>query len=407
LNVIHLSRGLEKYGYETVIAAGSCATQDADMTYLLTDQDKVEWVPAMSRNIAPAADFIALLQLIRLVRKYKPDIIHTHTAKAGVLGRLAGWLTGTPLIVHTFHGNVLRGYFSSFSSWCIQKIEQVFAAISDVVCVVSRQQHHEILNDFSIAGPQKVRIVPLGLPLDIFAKLPPPAQDRKEFVAAWFGRFVAVKNVPLLIAVVEQALQTIPEIRFLIAGDGPERAAVQSLAERSSGRVEYLGWQRDVSFVIERADLLFQTSINEGTPTALIQGMASARPFIATAVGGIGDMVTGQERLEDRARWFTNGVLVPPEPDAYVAALKAFVQDRSLLSEMGLIGRQWTLANYAESKMLEATHKLYSEYLAAKGHRVPPPLPPGLTGEFAMTQQLSLLADQTGPLTPSNSGKVN
>jgi glycosyltransferase involved in cell wall biosynthesis len=396
LNVIHMSRGLEKYGYETVIAAGSCASQDADMSYLLNEKDKVEWVPSMSRSISPTADFVALIQLIRLIRKYKPDIVHTHTAKAGVLGRLAGWVTNTPLVVHTFHGNVLRGYFSVFGSWCVQKIEQLFATMSDTIFVLSRQQHREIANEFSIAGPHKVRILPLGLPLKDFESLAPPPQERKELVVAWFGRLVAVKNIPLLIEVVTRSLQAIPTVRFLICGDGPERTAIQDLADKSGGRVEYLGWQRNVVQVIDRADLLLQTSINEGTPTALIQGMAAARTFISTAVGGLGDMVTGQERVQDRAHWFTNGVLVPQEAAPFVAALQVFAQDRSLLSQMGQISRQWSLANYAETKMLEATHKLYSEYLSAKGYRVTPPLPTELAMQFEMTQQLSHLADHAG-----------
>jgi glycosyltransferase involved in cell wall biosynthesis len=398
LAVLQMARGMEKYGYQTLIATGSCSAQDADMSYLLTEQDKVEWVPSMSRNVAAGADFVALWQLIRLVRKYRPDIIHTHTAKAGVLGRLAGWVNGTPLIVHTFHGNVLRGYFSAFGSWCVQKIEQLFGAMSDALFVISRQQQHEIADEFSIADPQKVRILPLGLPLKEFENLPPPPVGRKELVVAWFGRLVAVKNVPLLVQIVEQSLQAIPNIRFVIAGDGPERAAVKNLVERSAGRVEYLGWQREVGPIIGRADVLIQTSINEGTPIILIQGMAAARPFVSTAVGGVGDMVVGEERPNDTAKWFGNGVLVPQNAAPFVTVLRTFAQNRALLSQMGLVGRQWSLANYAESKMLEATHQLYSEYLSAKGHRLPPPLPPKLAGQVSMTQQLSCLAEQTGPL---------
>jgi len=396
ISVLQLARGMKKFGYQTVIAAGSCSAQDADMSYLLNEHDKVEWVPSMSRNIAPGSDFIALLQLIRLVRKYKPDIIHTHTAKAGVLGRLAGWVTGTPLIVHTFHGNVMRGYFGAFGSCCVQKIEQLVAAMSDTLLVLSRQQHREIAGEFSIADPQKVRILPLGLPLKEFEKLSPPPLDRKELVVAWFGRLVAVKNVPLLIQIIEQTLEAIPAIRFVSAGDGPERPAVEKLVNRSAGRVEYLGWQRDIAPVIERADVLIQTSLNEGTPTILMQGMAAARPFISTAVGGVVDMVTGQERLEAGASWFSNGVLVPQEPAPFVRALRAFAQNRSLLSQMGLVGREWSLANYAESKMFEATHQIYSEYLSAKGHRVASPLPAMLAAEVSMTQQLSCLAEHAG-----------
>lgn len=353
------------------------------MSYLLTQQDHVEWHPAKSRGMLPCPDLIALLHLVRLLHKYKPDFIQ----------------------IHNFDGNVLRSYFSAFSNWCIQKVKQLFAAISDALLILAPQQHPEIVTEFTTAEPQSVRVIPLGLPLAAFETLPPPPLDRNELVVAWFGRLVAVKNVPLLIQVIEESLQTIPSIRFLIAGDGPERASVKNLVERSGGRVEYLGWQRDVRSVIDRADVLLQTSFNEGTPTALIQGMAAARPFISTAVGGLTDMVTGQELVKDRAHWFTNGVLVPPQAAPFVSALHSFAQDRRSLSQMGIVARQWALAQYAESKMVETTHNLYSEYLSAKGHRVAPPLPTQLAGEVEMTRQLSRLAEQTGLQTPANANR--
>jgi hypothetical protein len=240
-----------------------------------------------------------------------------------------------------------------------------------------------------------VRITP-ALPLETFESLSPPPLDRKELVVAWFGRLVAVKNVPLLIEVAEQAMQAVPGSRFVIVGDGPERSAVKSLVERSSGRIEYLAGQHDTARVLDRADVVIQTSLDEGTPIALIQGMAAARPFISTAVGGVPEMVTGEERVADKAAWFTNGVLVAPEASSFIAVLREFAQDRALLSKLGITGRQWALANYADTKKLDATHLLYSEYLSAKDRRLAPPLPPKLAGEFAMTQQLTRLAEKTG-----------
>ena len=318
-----------------------------------------------SRKITSVLHSIAFFHLIRLIRKYQSDIIPTHTAKPGVLGRIA------------FHGNVLPGYLRALGAGCLHKMEQILAAIGRAFfalsCLPYRQTSGEISDEFSIADQKNVRTLPLGLPLHEFEKLAAPSLDRKELVVAWFGRLVAVKNVPLLVEVIEQSLKAIPEIRFLIAGDGPERAAVKGLVERSAGRVEYLGWPRNVASVIERADLLMQTSVNEGTPTALIQGMAAARPFLSTDVPGVADMVTGEEQPRDRARWFTNGVLVPQKAPPFVAVLQAFAKNRALLPQMGLVGRQWSLTNYA----------------------APPPLPPGLAAELSMTRQLSHLARQT------------
>ncbi len=302
-----------------------------------------------------ATDFIGLLRLVRLV---------------GLRGKLR-----IPLVA-----KVLPRYLSVLRSWCFGSL--------------ARRRSGEMARESEINDPPSVRAVPVALPLEEFQELAPPPNERKELVVAWVGRFVAAKNVPLLIAIVEQALEAIPEIRFLIAGDGPERAAVESLVNRSAKRVERFDWQRDAPCVIGRADILLQTSLNEGTPTALIQGMAAARPFVSTAVGGVPDIVTGEERVEEKAAWFTNGVLVAPEAEAFVAVLRAFALDRSLLAKLGSTGRQWALANYAEPKRPDATHQLYSEYLAGEGRDQSPPLPPRMAREFAMTQQLTRLAER-------------
>jgi hypothetical protein len=258
----------------------------------------------------------------------------------------------------------------------------------------ARRRSGEMALEVEISDPRPVRSVPAALPLEAFQELSPPPVERKELVVAWVGRFVAAKNVPLLIEIVGQALKSIAEIRFLIAGDGPERAAVTSLLDRSAKRVERVDWQRDVECVIERADILLETSLDEGTPTVLIQGMAAGRPFVSTAVGGVQDIVTGEERLEEKAAWFTNGVLVEPEAASFVAVLRKFAQDRSLLAKLGSTGRQWALTNYAEPKRPDATHQLYSAYLAAGDRSQTPPLPPRMAGEFAMTRQLTRLAER-------------
>lgn len=295
------------------------------------------------------ADFVGLLRLVRLVRRYQPDI--------------------------RFSSGLLPRYFGVLGRWWLQK--------------VARGQPEE-----TITEAPNIRMLPLALPLAPFEELSPPPLHREELVVAWFGRLVAVKNVPLLIQIADEALPAIAGIRFLIAGDGPERFAIKRLVGRSGGRVEYFGGRPDLARVMSRADVLLQTSLDDGTPLALIQGMAAARPFLSTAAGGVPEMVTGEQRLVDKAAWFTNGVLVVPEAAAFVQVLQTFAQNRALLSELGGTGREWALTNYAETKMPEATHRLYSEYLAANGLRLPP-LPPKLACEFSMTKQLTRLAEKT------------
>ena len=281
----------------------------------------------------------------RLLRRERPSIVHTHTAMAGCLGRLAAVLSGVPVVIHTFHGNSLSEYFSRTQARVFRSIEQLLARFSDTLCVLSPQQATELSAKFRVAPPHKFRTVPLGLELDEHVALRPPSSSG-PLTVGWFGRMVPIKNVALLAATIEIALERSPDMRFVIAGDGPDRPRAEcACATRYSGRVEWLGWQRELLPAMARCDVLLQTSRNEGTPMALIQGMAAARPFVSTAVGGIVDMVSGDaERSSGGARWYANGVLVEADATALAGALKALAKDRPLVSRMGLAGRAFACA---------------------------------------------------------------
>ncbi len=248
------------------------------MSFLLRAGDAVHWVPEMSRSVRPWNDARAMWRLYRLMRAERPLVVHTHTAKAGTLGRIAARLAGVPVVIHTFHGNSLRGYFSPWANCVARGIERMLARVTDCICVIAEQQADEVSGELRIAPRDKFRIVPLGLDLSPFLELPEPRFDSAPFTVAWLGRFVPVKGVPLLAAVIDETLRRTDRIRFLIAGDGEQREVVRDIASRyGAGRVEWLGWQRDVAPVIARAHLLLQTSPNEGTPVARIPGMAAAR----------------------------------------------------------------------------------------------------------------------------------
>jgi glycosyltransferase involved in cell wall biosynthesis len=209
-------------------------------------------------------------------------------------------------------------------------------------------------------------MVPLGLELDDELALRPPSGSG-PLTVGWFGRMVPVKNIALLAATIENTLERKPDIRFVIAGDGPDRAALTVLLDRYKGRVEWLGWQREILPAMARCDVLLQTSRNEGTPMALIQGMAAARPFVSTAVGGVVDMVSGSaERSSDGARWYANGVLVEPDATALAGALTALAENRTLVSRMGLAGRAFASQQYRKRTLVENMDALYRELLRKK-----------------------------------------
>ena len=363
IHTLLLTREMAALDYRTVLVAGTCEPEDGDMSYLLQTADPVHWVPELSRSVRPWRNLKALWRLWRLLRRERPAIVHTHTAMAGCLGRLAAVLSGTPIVIHTFHGNSLNEYFSRIQAGVFRRIEQLLARFTDALCVVSPQQATELSAKFHVAPAHKFHVVPLGLELDDYFALRPPAGGG-PLTVGWFGRMVPVKNIALLAATIEIALERSQDIRFVIAGDGPDRSALHGLLDRYGGRVEWLGWQREILPAMARCDVVLQTSRNEGTPVALIQGMAAARPFVSTAVGGVVDMVTGgAQRATGGARWYANGVLTEADATTLADALEALAKDRTLVSRMGLAGRALASRQYRKETLVGNVDALYRELL--------------------------------------------
>jgi glycosyltransferase involved in cell wall biosynthesis len=366
IHTLLLTRELAALEYRTVLVAGSCEPEDGDIRCLLQAADSVHWVPELSRSVRPWRNLKALWRLWRLLRRERPAIVHTHTAMAGCLGRLAAVLSGAPIVIHTFHGNSLNEYFSRIQAGVFRRVERLLARFTDALCVVSPQQATELSAKFHVAPAHKFHVVPLGLELDHYFALRPPA-DSGPLTVGWFGRMVPVKNIALLAATVETALQRSQGIRFVIAGDGPDRAALNGLLDRYGGRVEWLGWQREILPAMARCDVVLQTSRNEGTPVALIQGMAAARPFVSTAVGGVVDMVAGSAvRATGGARWYANSVLTESHAGTLADALAALAADRTLVSRMGLAGRAFAARQYRKETLVENVDALYRELLRKK-----------------------------------------
>lgn len=368
IHCVLLTREMQRRGYSTLLVTGACDGPEHEMAYLLQPNDPVVRVMEMSASISPWKDVLAFGRIFRLLRRLRPDVVHTHTAKAGLLGRVAAKLAGVPVIVHTFHGNVLSEYFSRPVSWTIRNVERALARITDAVCVLSSQQASQLSDQFGIAPRQKLFVIALGMDLSAFERLPPPTPSTPATVG-WIGRFVPVKNIPLLVDIMGRVFEKDVPVRFLIAGDGPESGIVkQAVARWGRERIQWVGWQRDILGVLAQCDLLIQTSKNEGTPVALIQGMAAGRPFVSTPAGGVVDMVDGPPlRSDGTGTWHSNGVLVTASPAAFASAIGALARDPRLLRSMGERARTFACRNYRLSTLTEQVDSLYSHLLRMKG----------------------------------------
>jgi len=367
IQVTLFNRELNQLGYNATLVTGTCESDEADARYLLQPGDRVTFLPRMARSISPLSDLAVLWSLYRLIRHERPDIVHTHTAKAGALGRIAAFLARVPVIVHTFHGNSLRGYFSSPSSLVACLAERSLARITDRICVLCPQQMEELAHSLAVASAEKFSITPLGLDLAPYLCLPEPPPPGPWLTVGWLGRFAPVKDIPLLASVVDETLRRSVNIRFLVAGDGPGRHYIEQAAARSAGRLSWLGWQTDVIPLLTSCHVLIQTSRNEGTPVALIQGMAAARPFVSTRAGGVVDMVEGPvTRNTTHCAWYANGVLAEAKPSAFAETLCDLAAHPELVTSMGRKARSFAAAYYSKDRLLRDLDRLYSQLLKGR-----------------------------------------
>lgn len=359
-----LNRQLAKHGFDSLLVFGDCSPTEKNMEYLVEAGDQTERIPTLGGPLNPLLDMVALYQLWRLMRRYRPSIVHTHTAKAGFLGRIAAAFAGCPCVVHTYHGHVLEGYFGPALNQILRWTERILSRYSHALCTVSEQQAVELSSRFAIAPANKFHVVPLGIYLDPYLAIPAPDFKATRLTIGWMGRFVPIKNLRLLAQVVElTSLRQLP-IDFLIAGDGPERAQFEeSIRILDLEHIRLLPWQDHVESVLQRCHLMILTSHREGTPLALIQGMAAGRPFVSTPAGGTVDLTVGFGRFEAKSWWYENAVLVSGDAEAFVSVLERLLERREILVSMSESSRILAQKAFPDTRLVSDVAALYRELL--------------------------------------------
>lgn len=297
-----LTERLSLPGYESMLVCGTIDPDEGDMTYYALQRGvQPVVIPELGRSLSLWRDLITTYHVYRLIRQHQPDIVHTHTAKAGFVGRVAAWLAGVPVIVHTFHGHVFRGYFS----WPVTRVfiwlERLTAHMADTVITLTDGLRRELAEEYRIIRKGRITVLPLGLDLDAFAQTP---RHGGSFRAAWnispdapligiVGRLVPVKNHALFLRAARRILDGRPDARFVIVGDGETRPEAEALVDQLGLRqaVIFTGWQRDLPPVYGDMDALVISSLNEGTPVTVIEALAAGCPVVATDVGGVPDLL--------------------------------------------------------------------------------------------------------------------
>jgi glycosyltransferase involved in cell wall biosynthesis len=363
LHVIHLSAGLADHGFETRLVVGKTDDREGDFHDLAAARGVVVTIiPELGRSIRPWSDLRALFLLYRLMRRERPQIVHTHTAKAGALGRLAAFAARVPVVVHTYHGHVLSGYFSPMVSAFFRNIERALAPATDVLLTVSESVKGDLVR-LAVSPARRVRVLPLGLDLQPLSGVLPRGELRREagwsdadFVVGIVGRLVPIKDVDTFIETAARLVETTDAVRFAVVGDGEERARLEARAKSLLGdRIHFFGWRKDAAAVFGDLDIAVNTSLNEGTPVALIEALAAGRPVVATAVGGTPDLLEG-------GRF---GKLVPVKsPAATAAAIQWALDSPTEAHLMASTGQSVVLAKYSVARLLEDMSSLYRELLA-------------------------------------------
>lgn len=368
LHVSYLARGLATRGYETTLVAGDLAHGEESMAFVAAEQGvRVVRLEGLSREISPLSDLRSAMRLRALIRELRPDVLHTHTAKAGAVGRLAALLAGRQrprVIVHTFHGHVLHGYFGSVGSRFFRSVERMLGRWTDVLIAVSPEISEELVR-FRIAPARKFRVIRLGIDL---ARRTGGGRDRAEtlarvgiptdaFVVGWFGRMTAIKRTADLVDVLATLRAQGVDAKLLLVGDGYERERVEERAhEKGVARhCLFAGYQEDVAPWYRAVDAVVLTSGNEGTPVTMIEALAAGTPVVSYNVGGVPDVI------EDGV----SGHLVPRgDTRAMARCLAELAAEPVRARRMGAAGAASVRERYAVERLVGDVDALYRELLA-------------------------------------------
>lgn len=386
-HVVWLTEALQGDGYESRLIAGTVPEGEEDMSYFAAEHG-VEpiYIREMSRELS-ARDAVSLWKTLRTIRRERPDIIHTHTAKAGTVGRIAAlaykWLTPGTLIarprrikvIHTFHGHVFHSYYGKRKTQLFILIEKILARFStDKIIVITPQQLREIHAEFGVGRRSQFEVIPLGIDLSKFdADKSARHEFRKEFgvseetlLIGFVGRLTEIKNIPMLIEAVRGYFQAAdaPDAKFIIVGDGHMRQELETLAKGFGGRVIFARNRDDLGRVYAGLDVVALTSLNEGTPLSVIEAMASRRVVIATTVGGVGDLLGRVDEEHDGFAVHERGIGIrSTDVQGFTNGLIYLAKNEKLRFDLANIGNRFAIDNYGKERLVSDIRTLYDRLL--------------------------------------------
>ncbi len=382
LNAAYLSKHLTPE-FETILVVGQMESHETAASRLLDSLGiTIYTMKSLGRSLDPVRDWQSLREMRRLIRDFKPDIIHSHGAKPGVIGRLAGYLEKVPVRVHTYHGHVFHSYFGWFKTCFFLAIERNMARLSDAIIAVSPEQEEELTQIYRIAPREKFRVVSLGLDLDRFQAATAAMREdfrsfynlsEKEVAIVITGRLVGVKNHSLFLRSLARAKQlTEVSLIGIIVGDGELRKSLEqealALGFTFSGAdsrgpdqdLVFTSWRSDIDRINAGADIAALSSLNEGTPVSLIEASATALPVISTNVGGVSHVV-----IDGKTGFLTQ----TGDSDSFAKRLVQLAENPDLRKQFGEAGARHVLSKFRYQRLITDMATLYNELLQKKKFR--------------------------------------
>lgn len=375
-NVTYLSRFLPAQ-YETMLVSGIKTDEEESSEFILDKYSlKPVYIKEMKREINFSSDRRAYSEIKDIIKKFKPDIVHTHAAKAGTLGRLAAASCKVPVIVHTFHGHIFHSYFNPVKTKIFLNIERYLARKSSAIVTISDIQKHEICDIYKVCSPDKAHVIPLGFDLNRFREN--MEEKRKTFREKYnldhstiaigiIGRFASVKNHAFFLQAFKQlTLSTTKKVVAFLIGDGEERPNILNESMNlnlsfssdnadNANQVVLTSWIKDVDWALAGLDIIALTSFNEGTPVSLIEAQAAGKPIVSTRVGGIENVV----RNNVTALLSDSGDL-----QAFTRNMITLCENDTKRSEMSIKGWDFVKEKFHYTRLVNDMDNLYQRLLA-------------------------------------------
>lgn len=359
IQVSGLMRGLDPTQFDQRLFTGFCAPNEADYLTSVAIDVEATRIEGLGRNVSLGGDLKALIALIKAIRKFRPHIIHTHTAKAGFLGRIASLLSLQKSIrVHTFHGHLLNGYFGSLKRYLVIIAEKLLAFRTHRLLAVGDKVRQDLLQ-VNVGKEEKFSLMPPGL---VLGKLPSKVEsqssfglDKEKTQCAFIGRVTRIKRPDRFLDVVTEIKKREVNLDFFIAGDGELLEACRERIVSQNLPVKILGWQSDIEKVLAAADIVILTSDNEGTPLSLIQAGMAGLPVVTTNVGSVPEVVLDA----------STGRITELDVQEIADALEEMAKDRALRTQMGEAGRKFTLAHFGVQRLITDHENLYKNLLSS------------------------------------------